>query len=115
MQIDIREHRDRIRFEHRGRRRDEGVGRDDDLVFGLDAGREERDAQRHGSVDDRDGVTAPVHRREALLELRHFGSVEPSPVAAAQHAQQALLFFRSEHGPRREGPGADRCSSEERK
>jgi len=57
----------------------------------------------HTVVYDRDGVTAPVHLRETRLERRHFGSVEPSPVAAAQHPQQTILFLCPEHGPRREG------------
>ena len=99
VEVDVGEHRNRVRFHDRGGGGEERVRRHDDLVFGLDARREQRDSQRDRAVDDRDAVPAAVHRREAPLELLDLVAVEPSPLAAAQRPQQALLLRLAEDRP----------------
>ena len=109
IEVDVREHRNRIRFHHRGRGGQKRVRRHDDLVFGLNAGREQRDSERHRAIGHRDAVPAAVHRSEALLELAHLRTIQAAPLPAAQGLEQTIFL-----GPAEDGPGGERTSADGR-
>ena len=112
VEVDVGEDRYRIRFDDGRGGGEKRVRRDDDLVFGLDACREQGDAQRDGAVGDGDAVPAAVHRGEALLELCDLvpSSLPHSPLrnVASSRSSSGL----AEDRPGRERAGADGCASE---
>jgi hypothetical protein len=111
IELNVRENRHCVRLDHRGRRREERVGRDYDLVLGANARSQQRDAQRDRAVDDGDAVPAAVLGCESILELGDFRAVQPPPLATVQSAEQAFLLRLSEDRPGREWFAADGCSA----
>ncbi len=85
--------------------RQEGVGRDDDLVARLDARGQQRQPERDGPVRDRDGVRRALVRGERCLECSHLVAVQPAPVAAAQGGEHGLFLGLVEDRP----GGEPRC------
>ena len=111
--VDVGEHRDGVGLDHCRRRRDERVRRNDDLVLGADARRQQRDSQRDRAVDDGDAVRATVHRGEPLLELGDFLPVQPAPLAAAQRSEQPCFLGLAEDRPGRKRFRSDGRAAEE--
>ena len=81
IQIDVGEHRHRVGLDDRRCGGQKRVRRNDHLVFGLNAGREQRDSQRNRAIDHGDAVPAAVHRGEALFELCDLRAVAAVPIA----------------------------------
>ena len=73
----------------------------------------QRAADGAGDAGEELGLAAAVHRREALLELSDFVSIEPTPFAAAQRAEQPGFIGLAEEGPLREWSSADGLSPED--
>jgi hypothetical protein len=113
VEIDVGKNRYGVRFDDRRRSRQKRVRRHDDLIFRLDSQREQRDSQRDRAVDDRHTMPAAVHRSKAPLELLDLVTVEPSPLAAAERAQQAVFFRLAEDGPGGKRSCTDRRSAEQ--
>ena len=80
---DVAQHRGRARVQNAQRRRDRRVGRQDDLIPGADAGRDQPEAEGHGPAGDADRVPSP-QLREFDLEGLDLGGV--SGVALRQDA-----------------------------
>ena len=103
-----------LAFDHRRRGRHEGVGRDDDLVFGADAGSEERDAQSDRAVRDAQSRA----RQPCIAAKRLSNSATSVPWSRPQWPLRSVRSRRSSSGLPKigqcgNGPRTDGSSTEE--
>ena len=93
---DVAQHRGRARVQNAQRSRDRRVGRQDDLIPGADAGRDQPEAERRGPGGDADGVPRPAEPCEFALEGLHLGGESGVAVRqdAVHHGAQLLGKLR---------------------
>ena len=113
-QLNIGEHGDHVGFDDRRGRGKERVGWNDDFALGLEACRDQAQAQRHRAIDDRDAMLTAMHGGEPLFELGDFMAIEPAPATAAECAARTARFLMlAKDGPRCEGTLPDGAATQE--
>ena len=111
VQVQVGEDRRGIGLDDGRGRGQERIRRHDHLVALADAGRDQRQPQADGAVDDRHGMLGLMIFGKALLELGDFVAGQPSPFSAPQGAEQVLFLHFAEDRPLGKRPGPQRLAA----